>query len=186
MVGERMADEEMRDEVCPSEKAPTMPVSSDEELYLTSHCLFSGSYTHGLDGKGRMIVPACFRRRLGEKFVCAPSPDFQSIALYPLSEWIHEQDELEKKLKEDARMERLIAYFNKYSFPESETDVQGRLLLPVRLRQRYLGDARNLEISGSKRYVRVVSTECGEEEDEKLFLDFPDPLAFMAQIGRKD
>ena len=49
---------------------------------------FTGKYTHGLDGKGRLIIPVVFRAALGEKFAVCPSPDFRNIAIYPLTAWI--------------------------------------------------------------------------------------------------
>ena len=36
---------------------------------------FVGSYTHGIDAKGRMIIPASFREPLGSRFAVAPTPE---------------------------------------------------------------------------------------------------------------
>ena len=75
-----------------------------------ARCLFSGSYTHGIDAKGRMIVPANFRLSLGDKFVVAPTPDFQAIALYPVIEWVREQEKFEALADIDARESTRISY----------------------------------------------------------------------------
>ena len=48
---------------------------------------FHGTFLHGLDSKGRMIVPVAFREALGDKFYVCLTPDFKAIALYPESEW---------------------------------------------------------------------------------------------------
>lgn len=156
-----------------------------QALLKQARCLFSGSYTHGIDAKGRMIVPANFRQSLGDKFVVAPTPDFQAIALYPLLEWVREQEKLEELADIDARAQRLILQFNKYSYTDSETDAQGRLLLPQKMRSKYLGDARDVEISGAKTYIRVVDSAVGDKEDEDFLKDIPDPLAFIAQLQRE-
>ena len=44
---------------------------------------FRGAYVHGLDTKGRMIVPASFRQALGDRFYICMTPDFKAIAIYP-------------------------------------------------------------------------------------------------------
>ena len=156
--------------------------NNDLDARRRAHCLFSGSYTHGVDAKGRMIIPAPFREALGERFVVAPTPDFQAIALYPTEEWIARQEQLEDLAELDARAQRLIDRFNKFSYTDSETDVQGRLLLPQKMRAKYLGNSRNVEISGAKTHIRVVNEETGAVEDETFERDFPDPLAFMAEL----
>ena len=149
-----------------------------------TRCMFSGSYVHGVDSKGRMIIPAGFRDALGDRFVVAPTPDFQNIAIYPEAEWLNQQDKLEALDELDARAMRLIEQFNKYSYTDSETDQQGRLLLPQKMRAKYLGSCREVEISGAKLYIRILKSEAGVAEDEAFREDFPDPLAFMAEIQR--
>lgn len=178
-----MADREERDGLVDQSVSAEVPQAS-QDLFEKNHCQFSGSYTHGIDNKGRMIVPACFRARLGDKFVVALTPDFKTIALYPTDEWFREQEKLEKLSEQDARAERLIAMFNKYSYPDSETDAQGRLLLPVKMRMKYLGSAKNLEISGAKRYIRVMDEVQGDREDAEFERDIPDPLSFMAELQK--
>ena len=154
-------------------------------LYQRSRCLFSGSYTHGIDAKGRLIIPASFREELGTPFVIAPTPDFQAVALYPAQEWVRQEEKLEALADLDARAIRLINQFSKYSYKDSETDLQGRLLLPQKMRSKYLDNVRDVEISGAKTYIRIVSAEAGEEEDELFNKDFPDPLAFIAELQQR-
>ena len=137
-----------------------------------------------MDSKGRMIIPANFRDALGEKFVVAPTPDFRNVAIYPMDEWLNQQDKLEALAELDARVLRLIEQFNKYSYTECETDQQGRLLLPQKMRVKYLDNCREVEISGAKKYIRILKSESGEAEDETFWTDFPDPLAFMAEVQR--
>ena len=154
-------------------------------LYQKSRCLFSGSFTHGIDAKGRLIIPATFREDLGPKFVVAPSPDFQTVAIYPVLEWIRQEEKLEALADLDARAIRLINMFSKYSYKDSDIDVQGRLLLPQKIRSKYLENVRDVEISGAKTFIRIVSAEAGELEDEQFGRDFPDPLAFIAELQQR-
>ena len=76
----------------------------------------------------------------------------------------------------------MINQFSKYSYKDSETDLQGRLLLPQKLRTKYLENVRDVEISGAKTFIRIVSAEAGELEDERFNEDFPDPLTFIAEL----
>ena len=168
-----------------TEQASTAQPADLRSLYQQSRCLFSGSYTHGIDAKGRLIIPATFREDLGPQFVVAPTPDFQAIAVYPAQEWIRQEEKLEALADLDARAIRLINQFSKYSYKDSETDLQGRLLLPQKLRSKYLENVKDVEISGAKTYIRIVSAEAGEREDELFSQDFPDPLAFIAELQQR-
>ena len=129
-------------------------------------CLFSGAFVHGVDSKGRMIIPANFRDALGDRFVVALTPDFQNVAIYPMDEWLNQQDKLEALAELDARVLKLIEQFNKYSYTDCETDQQGRLLLPQKMRAKYLDNCREVEISGAKKYIRILKSEAGAAEDD--------------------
>ena len=37
--------------------------------------MFMGEYSHSIDAKGRLIMPAKFREQLGDEFVVTKSPD---------------------------------------------------------------------------------------------------------------
>ncbi len=158
---------------------------SFEEKLRQARCLFTGCYNHGIDSKGRMIVPSAFREQLGEVFYVAPTPDFQAIALYPVNEWLREQEMLQTLADADARAQRFINQCSKYTYRDCETDAQGRLLLPQKLRTMYLKDARDVEISGAKTHIRIVDSAVGEEEDAAFRRDIPDPLAFIAELQKQ-
>ena len=48
--------------------------------------MFIGEYSHSLDAKGRLIVPAKFREELGEHFIMTKGID-KCLYIYPRSEW---------------------------------------------------------------------------------------------------
>lgn len=146
---------------------------------------FTGCYTHGIDTKGRVIVPACYREALGESFVAALTVDRKAIALYPTPEWIRQRDIFKTLSEKDARMIPVYNYMCKYSFPECETDNQGRVLLPAKLRSKVLMNAQNAELSGAGNYVRIVEASAGEAEDEAIFANIPDILSFIAEIQNR-
>ena len=45
-----------------------------------------------------------------------------------------------------------------------QADNQGRVLLPVKLRQYVLGDARDVEISGALDHIRIVASAVAQEK----------------------
>lgn len=92
-----------------------------------------GEYSHTIDAKGRMIVPAKFRTELGERFIVTKGFD-GCLYGYSLDEW----KSIEEKIKtlplitgKDARN------FTRFFFSsaiECELDSQGRILITQNLR----------------------------------------------------
>ncbi|MDU6872761.1 MAG: cell division/cell wall cluster transcriptional repressor MraZ, partial [Negativicoccus succinicivorans] len=48
--------------------------------------MFIGKYSHSVDAKGRMIIPAGFRAELGERFVITRGL-YACVTVYPLERW---------------------------------------------------------------------------------------------------
>ena len=95
--------------------------------------MFKGTYRHRIDGKGRLPIPAAFRRALGGEGRVVVTPLDQCLAGYPPSEWA----KLEAQLaalpafsKPAKALTRLVAS----RAADCEIDVQGRILLPPGLR----------------------------------------------------
>ncbi|HJF19730.1 MAG TPA: division/cell wall cluster transcriptional repressor MraZ [Enterococcus columbae] len=94
--------------------------------------MFMGEFQHSIDAKGRLIVPAKFREKLGNTFVVTRGLD-GCLFGYPLDEW----NKLEEKLnemplaKKDAR---LFVRFFYSAATECEIDKQGRINIPQTLR----------------------------------------------------
>jgi MraZ protein len=145
---------------------------------------FVGSFTHGIDAKGRMIIPAPFRDALGSKFAVCPTPDFKAIAIYSLPGWIERRDELVHLTRINAKAQRLLDQFSKYSYIDCETDAQGRLLLPQKIRTWRLGDASQVDVNGAFSHIRVLPAETGKQQDASFDEEFADPLALIADIQR--
>ncbi len=95
--------------------------------------MFMGEFQHSIDAKGRLIIPAKFREKLGENFVVTRGLD-GCLFGYPQDEW----EKLEEKLnemplaKKDAR---LFVRFFYSAATECELDKQGRINIPQSLRQ---------------------------------------------------
>jgi MraZ protein len=95
--------------------------------------VFKGTYRHRIDGKGRVPIPAVFRRSLGEAGLVVVTLLDQCLAVYPPSEWARLEAQLaalpafNKQVK---ALTRLLAS----RAADCEIDVQGRVLLPPALR----------------------------------------------------
>ena len=95
--------------------------------------MFMGEFQHSIDAKGRLIIPAKFREKLGENFVVTRGLD-GCLFGYPQDEW----EKLEVKLnemplaKKDAR---LFVRFFYSAATECELDKQGHINIPQSLRQ---------------------------------------------------
>ena len=94
--------------------------------------MFKGTYRHRIDPKGRLPVPAAFRRALAAQELVATPLD-QCVACYPREEW----ERLEVQLaalpafsKPVKALTRLLAS----RAVDCPLDVQGRILLPAALR----------------------------------------------------
>ena len=112
-----------------------------------------GTYSHSLDAKGRLIIPAQFRKNLGESFVLTKSPD-KCLALYSEEEWLKQieaTNALPKLTNEAARRFRRIYLGNSTS---AELDKQGRILIPANLRE-YAGLTKDVTLVGVTDHVEV-------------------------------
>ncbi len=103
---------------------------------------FAGSEQHALDHKGRLIVPARFRERLGPQFVLTIAHPDPCLALYPTATWIEFCGRLEAVPVKDERYRRYVRYLFAHS-EETGCDAQGRVVVPARLRE-YAGIERNV------------------------------------------
>ncbi|HKM43709.1 MAG TPA: division/cell wall cluster transcriptional repressor MraZ [Limnochordia bacterium] len=95
--------------------------------------MFMGEYQHGLDTKGRLIIPAKFRQELGAGAVITRGLD-NCLFLFPREEWAI----LEEKLKALPLTKHDARQFVRFLFSgatECEMDKQGRIILPPNLRE---------------------------------------------------
>jgi MraZ protein len=110
-----------------------------------------------LDEKGRLIVPARFRERLGAGFVITIAQPDPCLALYPSATWGELCARLEAAPRKDDRFRRLVRHLFANT-EEVACDAQGRLLIPAGLRT-YAGIDREVVSIGALTRVEVWAEE---------------------------
>ncbi len=118
---------------------------------------FTGSVEHALDDKGRLIVPARFRERLGAGFVITIAQPDPCLALYPSVTWAEFCARLEEAPRKDERFRRLVRHLFAHT-EEVACDAQGRLLIPGALRS-YAGIDREVTSIGALTRVEIWAKE---------------------------
>jgi MraZ protein len=138
---------------------------------------FAGSEQHALDHKGRLIVPARFRERLGSQFVLTIAHPDPCLALYPSATWIEICGRLESVPVKDAGYRRYLRFLFSHT-EEVGCDNQGRMLVPALLRE-YAAIQRQVVSVGLLIRVEIWA-------EERYNFESPpegDVPAFMAELG---
>lgn len=140
---------------------------------------FYGEFKHGLDAKGRIIMPAQFRELLGDTFRVSQGLD-HCLYVYTDEEW----GKLEQKLSQipdisnpDAR--RLKRFFFSGS-AVCEVDKQGRFLLPSNLRS-FARLNRDVVLAGTGNRIEIWNQEDWERING--FDDLDELAASMEKYG---
>jgi MraZ protein len=134
--------------------------------------VFKGTYHHRIDGKGRLPVPAAFRRSLGGEGQVVVTLLDQCLAVYPPFEWGRLEAQL-AALPAFSRPVKALTRLLASRAADCEIDVQGRVLLPAALRAA-VGLARDAVVVGVLNRFEVWSPEGWDafvRESERLLDD---------------
>jgi MraZ protein len=96
--------------------------------------VFKGTYRHRIDPKGRLPIPAVFRRALGSGSGVVVTFLDQCLAVYPPEEWSRLEGQLQA-LPAFSRQVKALTRLLLSRAADCEIDVQGRILLPPALRE---------------------------------------------------
>ena len=134
--------------------------------------MFKGTYRHRIDPKGRLPVPAVFRRALaGEGTVVATLLD-QCLAVYPTAEWARLEEQLQA-LPAFSKQVKALTRLLVSRAADCEIDTQGRILLPSSLREG-AGLARDAVVVGVLNRFEIWSPDTWDgfvRESERLLDD---------------
>ncbi|HSJ24379.1 MAG TPA: division/cell wall cluster transcriptional repressor MraZ [Longimicrobiales bacterium] len=93
---------------------------------------FLGSFQHQLDEKGRLSLPAQYRREATDQRFVLVQAYPPALALYPEAAWLEVESRMEQMMRDpSARMWVLSVMSNAV---EVTPDGQGRILIPATLR----------------------------------------------------
>ena len=92
-----------------------------------------GEYSHSLDAKGRLIMPAKLRQDIGDKFILTKGLDGCLFA-FSQEEWLNFEEKLKSLPLSDKNARNFVRFFLSGA-TECEIDKQGRFLIPTNLRE---------------------------------------------------
>ncbi len=144
---------------------------------------FFGCHTHSIDDKGRIIIPNAYREALGDSFCIGPTRSFDGVALYPNAVYDQILHELNSLNQRKPHVQQYTMQFYKLSNRDMQKDSQGRILLPQKIRQRFLEDAKEVEISGSNNFIRIMDAAMAAEIEASFNQNLP---TILEQMGNNE
>lgn len=138
---------------------------------------FLGSYLHQFDAKGRVALPAPFRRghEAGPFVLIHAHPE--ALSLYPEESWAEVQQNLREMAKRKPELRPLVLSLTANAH-EVTPDKQGRILVPDRLRAAVGVDAEALIVGAIDR-IELWEPKRFEERTAATSEDFD---KFVASI----
>ena len=128
--------------------------------------MFTGEYEYKIDQKGRVPFPPKFREELRRGMVMSRGLE-RCINVYPLSEWQKMSEKLATLLPPTRSKARRMSRFTFATAFSAELDGQGRVALPLPLRQ-YAEIGETVIIAGLNNYIEIWSKENWEAETELM------------------
>ena len=139
--------------------------------------MFRGNHPTRVDEKGRLKVPAEFKRVIDEKYgqqFYITSLDGKVAQVYPFEEWERIEQKLAGLSTFNPTKKKFLSRVNYYG-QQVEMDGQGRLLMPQLLREAaqikgevaVLGNLTYLEIRNLELFKKEIEDEKFTPEDEK-------------------
>ena len=127
--------------------------------------MFLGTFTHNLDSKGRLAIPARFREALTDDSVLTRGAD-QCLVIYPPDGWrsICARIETLPLSDQDARMYRRFLFADAMIL---DLDAQGRVLVASELRQ-YAGIDRSVVFVGMDTEIEVWAADAWDSIHQRL------------------
>lgn len=93
---------------------------------------FLGSYVHQVDEKGRLSLPASFRRGVTDGSLVGVQVHPNALTLYPESTWVEVEQRLLELLRRQPESRPYVLGITANAM-EVSPDKQGRILIPQRL-----------------------------------------------------
>jgi MraZ protein len=145
--------------------------------------MFRGNCPTRLDEKGRLKVPADFKREIDRNYdgqFYITSVDGQVIQLYPLKEWEAIEQRAAAQPMTNQAVQRFLTTTGYYG-QSAEMDSQGRLTIAERLRNKF-GLKDEVAVIGKLRFLEIrVMEELGPSVENNPLT--PAELDELAKLG---
>lgn len=123
----------------------------------------TGQFSHSIDAKGRLFIPASLRKELGQTFHVTVGQD-HCLSVYSDESWAAFMAKLkELSYNEVKKLRALFAYA-----ADCEPDSQGRVLIPAKLRE-YAGLTKEVVVVGSFDRAEIWSAERWAAIEDEAF-----------------
>jgi MraZ protein len=144
--------------------------------------VFRGNAPARIDDKGRLKVPNAFRSLLEGKhgrelFITSVTGEY--VRIYPMPVWREIEQKLAEMPSAHPSKERYLDRINYYG-QAGEFDLQGRVLIPTRLREAatmtgdvdVLGQYNHLDVWNHDRFLAKMLREPFTDDDARALSDF--------------
>ncbi len=142
--------------------------------------MFIGEYSHTIDAKGRVHLPAKFRRGMRQGVVVTRGLD-RCLFVYPADEW----QELAQKLAAlplSHKKSRAFARLMLAGAWDAKLDAQGRIILPEYLRQ-YASLVKHVTLAGLYNRIEVWNEDAWSQYKAKTEADTENIAEAMVGLG---
>ena len=144
--------------------------------------MFRGNAPARIDEKGRLKVPNAFRSLLENKYgreLFLTSLTGEYVRVYPMPVWLDIEQKLSTMPSTHPAKLRFLDRVN-YFGQAGELDVQGRVLIPVRLREAatmagdvdVLGQFNYLDVWNHDRFLTKLQRESYSDDDARALSEF--------------
>jgi MraZ protein len=144
--------------------------------------VFRGNAPAKIDDKGRLKVPTSFRALLESKYgreLFLTSLTGEYVRLYPMPVWLELEQKLSAMPSTHPSKLRFLDRIN-YFGDSGELDTQGRVIIPVRLRDAatmlgdvdVLGQVNYLDVWNHDRFLTKLQREPYTDDDARALAEF--------------
>ena len=144
--------------------------------------MFRGNAPARIDDKGRLKVPTSFRALLEGKYgreLFLTSLTGENVRIYPMPVWLETEQKLAEMPSTHPSRIRFLDRANYYG-QIAELDAQGRVIIPVRLREAatmtgdvdVLGLVKYLDVWNHDRFLAKLQRDAYTDEDARALSEF--------------
>lgn len=143
--------------------------------------MLKGEYSHNIDAKGRIIIPAKMRDDLGDHFVITKGME-NCLYVYPETEWNAFEEQLSALPTTTDKKARAFAYFFQGSAIDGDLDKQGRTLISSVLRD-YAKLDKEVVFVGMGKRAEIWDKARWDEKNAEVELSIEDIASDMEASG---